>query len=143
MNKKFVELLNRKKAGTSTQFIFIILAVMAIFILMMQSTYLTTNESRFQNVNQIGREYLLQMESAGCLSSIDQASLLSDLNALGYLSNITITAPISEVGYGNSIALTIDYDITVKTISFTDLFHSSNGESVLHKTFSKKTTSKH
>lgn len=133
----------KKKAGTGTSFIIAAITMVAILVLMMMQVDSTTNVTRVQKVEQIGREYLLRMESDGCLTQSEQTNLQTELTSLGYVSNIVITAPTSAAGYGEKITLKIEYDMQVKKMSGTDLFQIKRTEVTMRKTFQKSTTSKH
>lgn len=132
----------KKKEGSSS-YLFIFFSVMAVFLLIMLDLDTSTNINRFQEVNQIGREYLLRMEADGYLTTEDRNDLKNNLSALGYVKNISISAPISAVDYGQEIELKIEYDIELEEIQFAGLFGSSPNVSEQHKVFNKKTTAKH
>lgn len=139
---KVKRLIFKKKEASST-YLTVWVSVMAVFILIMLNVNTATNINRFRIVNQIGREYLLRMESDGYLTPEDRTDLETELDALGYVNNITISAPLSEVAYGQQITLKIQYDIELKDMNFVDIFNSSSADSVKQKTFNQSTTAKH
>ena len=58
-------------------------------------------------IDQIGREYLLVMETTGYLSAEEQAALTASLEEAG-LSNVSLDGTTTvEVGYGSQIVLSI------------------------------------
>ncbi|MCD8379527.1 MAG: hypothetical protein LUC95_04190 [Lachnospiraceae bacterium] len=58
-------------------------------------------------IDQIGREYLLMMETEGCLSATEQAALTVSLEEAG-LCNVSLDGTTTvEAGYGSQIALCI------------------------------------
>lgn len=142
MGRELKKVFVKKKEGKSS-FAIILICFLGVFLLMMTQMDSTTNINRLQKVEQIGREYLLRMESDGYLTSTDRIELNSELTSLGYVSNVNITAPISEVGYGERIALKIEYDLEVEAISGADLFNYRNDSKTIRKTFRESTTSKH
>lgn len=136
-------ILTNKKEGTSISFVFILIAVLAVCVMIIFNTDMTTNTNRFQNVNQLAREYMLKMESAGCLTAASKSELKSELEDLGYISNVSVTAPEVEAGYGEAISLSIEYDIKLEKISFSDLINFSQGSKTEHKVKTLTSTSKH
>lgn len=143
MKQKWKEGLYEKKDGTHSSFVVMLVCFVASFIIILMMAYLTTDINRVQKVEQIGREYLLRMESDGYLTPSDQSALISDLQSLGYVSNISVTAPMNEVGYGEKITLRIEYDLQVENMRVTDLFDASKETQTMRKTFLESTTSKH
>lgn len=133
----------KKKRGDFTSFIIAIIGVLAMFVLMVIQIDMTTNINRIQTIEQIGREYLLRMESDGYLTISDQTELETDLTSLGYVGNVVITAPMSEVGYGERIVLKVEYDLQMETVTGTDLFQFGRDTVTIRKTFMEATTSKH
>lgn len=133
----------KKKVGSNSSYILLLVGVLGMFVLIMSQGYHFTNTNRVQKVEQIGREYLLRMESDGYLTQVDQNELISDLLSLGYVRNVSVTAPMVEVGYGEKISLEIEYDLQIKSIGGTELFEFSPDLSTVHKVFAESTTSKH
>ncbi len=132
-----------KKQEASITYLSVFIAVMAVFLLIMLDVHTSVNINRFREVNQIGREYLLRMESDGCLTPEDRDDLETALRGTGYVKNVTISAPVTPAAYGQEITLKIEYDIELKEMNFTDIFHASQAEKTERKMFHQSTTAKH
>lgn len=133
----------KKKSGVSSSFLMVFMAVLGVFIMMIMDVNFNTNHNRIRKVTQIEREYLLLMESDGCLPMADMTNLRQKLIDLGYVENISISAPTSPVTYGEEIVLQIDCDVQFEDVEIKDLFHISKKPFMVRKTFKEETTAKH
>ena len=79
----------------------------------------------------------------GCLPMADMTNLRQKLIDLGYVENISISAPTSPVAYGEEIVLQIDCDMQFEDVEIKDLFHISKKPFMVRKTFKEETTAKH
>ncbi|MBO5461184.1 MAG: hypothetical protein J5983_05265, partial [Ruminococcus sp.] len=102
------------------------LAVMLIFF----SGWMANISAR-DNVYQLSRRYILQMEAEGCLNSSLESRLRSDLATAG-MSNVSLSGTTtSEVDYGNVIVLKITGDLKVNSYSTTGFLQLVRTDSTL------------
>lgn len=91
-------------------FTIIAVAVMLIFYVGWMA-----NATKKDEVRQIGREYMLAMETEGRLSSAMESSMRTELASKG-LKNIDLSGTTRiDVGYGNEIFLCIKGDLDIDT----------------------------
>lgn len=91
-------------------FTIIAVAVMLIFYVGWMA-----NVTKKDEVRQIGREYMLAMETEGRLSSAMESSMRTELASKG-LKNIDLSGTTrTDVGYGNEIFLCIKGDLDIDT----------------------------
>lgn len=91
-------------------FTIIAVAVMLIFYVGWMA-----NVTKKDEVRQIGREYMLAMETEGRLSSAMESSMRTELASKG-LKNIDLSGTTRiDVGYGNEIFLCIKGDLDIDT----------------------------
>ena len=96
-----------------------LLTIMALAVMLLFFSGCMANISARDNVYQLSRRYILQMEAEGCLTSSMESRLKSDLTAAG-MNNISLTGTTtSEVDYGNVIVLNITGDLKVNSYSTT------------------------
>ena len=80
-----------------------ILTIMALAVMLIFFSGWMANISARDNVYQLSRRYILQMEGEGCLNSSLESRLRSDLATAG-MSNISLAGTTTlEVDYGNVI----------------------------------------
>lgn len=120
-------------------FTIIAVAVMLIFYVGWMA-----NVTKKDEVRQIGREYMLAMETEGRLSSTMESSMRTELASKG-LKNIDLSGTTRiDVGYGNEIFLCIKGDLDIDTYAT-----SSNGFQLLKNpgsipiSFRLESTAKH
>lgn len=120
-------------------FTIIAVAVMLIFYVGWMA-----NVTKKDEIRQIGREYMLAMETEGRLSSAMESSMRTELASKG-LKNIDLSGTTrTDVGYGNEIFLCITGDLDIDTYAT-----SSNGFQLLNNpgsipiSFKLESTAKH
>jgi hypothetical protein len=75
------------------------------------------NVAKKDEIRQIGREYILAMETEGRLSNSMESSMRAELASKG-LNNINLSGTtMTDVGYGNKIFLCIKGDLEIDTYS--------------------------
>ena len=102
------------------------------------------NVTKKDEVRQIGREYILAMESEGRLTSSMESSLRSELASKG-LRNINLSGTtMTDVGYGNEIFLCIRGDLEVdRYTTETDSFQLLQNTGTIPISFTLESTAKH
>lgn len=108
-----------------------LLTIMALAVMLLFFSGWMANISARDNVYQLSRRYILQMEAEGCLTSSMESRLRSDLTAAG-MNNISLTGTTtSEVDYGNVIVLKITGDLKVNSYSMTGFLQLVRTDSTL------------
>ena len=101
------------------------------------------NITKNDEVRQIGREYILAMETEGRLTSSLESSMRADLAAKG-LKNIDLSGTtMSDVGYGNEIFLCVKGDLEVDSFHTTGFLQMARGTSTLPVKIKLSSTAKH
>lgn len=108
-----------------------LLTIMALAVMLLFFSGWMANISARDNVYQLSRRYILQMEAEGCLTSSMESRLRSDLANAG-MNNISLTGTTtSEVDYGNVIVLKITGDLKVNFYSTTGFLQLVRTDSTL------------
>lgn len=108
-----------------------LLTIMALAVMLLFFSGWMANISARDNVYQLSRRYILQMEAEGCLTSSMESRLKSDLTAAA-MNNISLTGTTtSEVDYGNVIVLKITGDLKVNSYSTTGFLQLVRTDSTL------------
>lgn len=108
-----------------------VLTIMALAVILVFFSGWMANISARDNVYQLSRRYILQMETEGCLNSTLESRLRSDLADAG-MRNISLAgSTTSEVDYGNVIVLKITGDLEVNSYTTTGFFRLVRSDSAL------------
>lgn len=108
-----------------------LLTIIALAVMLIFFSGWMANISARDNVYQLSRRYILQMETEGCLSGTLESRLRTDLADAG-MSNVSLAGTTtSEVDYGNVIVLKITGDLTVNSYSTTGFLQLVRSDSTL------------
>ena len=100
------------------QFLPAIVVIVLLAVLWTGSMITASNINRSNDIQQVARTYLLQMETDGYLTEEIKGLLLNDLAALDMV-NIDLTGTsFTDVGYGNQVRLVIRGKVNLKDIKF-------------------------
>lgn len=101
----------KKRKGSIDSIAFILIGILAIYIVVMSAIYIFNYLMLYEDVNSVARAYLLEMETVGYLNPEKKTQLISDLSML-QVNDIDLSGTsMSDVGYGNRIYLDIKCDI--------------------------------
>ena len=121
-----------------------IFTTIAVAIMLVFYVGWMANVAKKDEVRQIGREYILAMETEGRLSGSMESAMKTELASKG-LKNINLNGTTrTDVGYGNEIFLCIKGDLEIDTYAT-----ASNGFQLLQNTgsipiqFTLESTAKH
>lgn len=118
----------------------LLLIVCAILLIASINGNSTTHNKN--QIDLIQRQYLLRMESQGCLTNSDKANLISDLENIG-VKNITVDSSCSnKVKYGDYITLKFTADIPIKVLK-SEKLNLQNTVEYVNKTCSMTSTAKY
>lgn len=133
----------KKKEGSIHKFAIPLFTVVAVFIIIM--VFLKSSsviEKKFQ-IDVIGRDYILKMESNGYMDSVTQQRLVSDLQKVG-AKNISLTGTtFNKVGYGKDIALSINCNIDMEKYTISGFFKIQKTLTPIPITVNRNSTAKH
>lgn len=106
----------KKDKGGIDNYLFIPIMITAVVILLLSVIPIFSLLSDKSEIDQIGRTYLLKMESDGYLSSDMKSQLIDDLKSIKNVKNIDILDTTeTRVGYGQKVYLkfivTYNYEI--------------------------------
>ena len=111
-------MLKKKDKGMLDQFLPAIVVIVLLAVLWTGSMITASNINRSNDIQQVARTYLLQMETDGYLTEENKGLLLNDLAALDMI-NIDLTGTsFTDVGYGNQVRLVIRGKVNLKDINF-------------------------
>ena len=105
--------MRKKDAGFAEKLLPVLLSTGMVFgLVLLSGRFMEVFRTREQ-LNQIARAYMLEMETIGCLQSADMDALRGDLEQEG-LGNVNLMGTTtSPVGYGEQIELVIEGDLSV------------------------------
>lgn len=105
--------MRKKDAGFAEKLLPVLLSTGMVFgLVLLSGRFMEVFRTREQ-LNQIARAYMLEMETIGCLQSDDMDALRVDLEQEG-LANVNLMGTTtSPVGYGEQIELVIEGDLSV------------------------------
>lgn len=133
-----------KRKGTVADALVPILAILTVSILMASFLYMLSLISMKENVKEIARKYLLEMETKGYLPAASNLKLRQDLMEIG-MTDITLDGTTdTDVGYGNEIHLYISGNLPTKVLDTAgaDLFSFVLQNEKYHISVHKMSTAK-
>lgn len=118
-------------------------AIIAVAVMLVFYIGWMGNVNKNDEVRQIGREYILAMETEGRLTSSLESSMRADLSSKG-LKNIDLSGTTtSDVGYGNEIFLSIKGDLEVDSFNTTGFLQLVRGTDTIPIEIKLASTAKH
>ena len=134
----------KKDQGNMMSIFPAIFTIIAVAIMLVFYVGWMANVTKKDEVRQIGREYILAMESEGRLTSSMESSLRSELASKG-LRNINLSGTtMTDVGYGNEIFLCVRGDLEVdRYTTATDSFQLLQNTGTIPISFTLESTAKH
>lgn len=136
--RKNMKWIRKKTKGDST-YLATLIAIFVILVLFTSLFYVYAQIQKQNKVERVYRQYLLEMETKGYLTSSAKARLISDLTACG-VENIDLTGTSqSPVGYGQPVYLCIKGDLKVDRLNFVGS-NASKGQGVMHIDIKKSGT---
>lgn len=133
-----------KKDSGNVMYIFpAVFTIIAVSIMLVFYIGWMANVAKKDEVRQIGREYMLAMETEGRLSSSLESSMRAELAAKG-LKNIDLSGTTtSDVGYGNEIFLCVKGDLEINTYSTSSGFQLLRNAGTIPVSITLESTAKH
>jgi len=114
----YKKLLFRKSKGdVVTDLAIPLITLIIIGVLLVATLSFVKENKRLDDMDRIGRQYMLHMESDGYLTDANKQSLISKLESIGAKSISLSGTTTSSVEYGNEINLMISCDIEIDTIN--------------------------
>lgn len=133
----------KKDSGNVMHIFPAVFTIIAVSIMLVFYIGWMTNVAKKDEVRQIGREYILAMETEGRLSSSLESSMRAELAAKG-LKNIDLSGTTtSDVGYGNEIFLCVKGDLEINTYSTSSGFQLLRNVGTIPVSITLESTAKH
>lgn len=113
----------RKEKGSIGDFLAVGIWMLFLSLLMIRYMDSVGVIQEKEQVNQLARQYILRMETVGCLTAQDQSSLLNSLQQMQVTEVNLEGTTFGSVGYGEMIALRVqgklrgEYGFEVKMFS--------------------------
>ena len=113
-----------KRKGTLADALVPVMAILAISILLISFLYILSLVSMKEDVKEIARKYILEMETMGYLSAASDIKLRQELMSIGMTDINLDGTTYTDAGYGNEIHLYISGNLPAKVLDTagTDLF---------------------
>lgn len=133
----------KKDSGNVMHIFPAVFTIIAVSIMLVFYIGWMANVAKKDEVRQIGREYILAMETEGRLSSSLESSMRAELAAKG-LKNIDLSGTTtSDVGYGNEIFLCVKGDLEINTYSTSSGFQLLRNVGTIPVSITLESTAKH
>ncbi len=133
----------KKDSGNVMHIFPAVFTIIAVSIMLVFYIGWMANVAKKDEVRQIGREYMLAMETEGRLSSSLESSMRAELAAKG-LKNIDLSGTTtSDVGYGNEIFLCVKGDLEINTYSTSSGFQLLRNAGTIPVSITLESTAKH
>lgn len=133
----------KKKDGNVGKMGVILVALISMFILLMITVFSFADMEKKTDIDEVGRNYILRMESTGFLTNSDEGNMINDLKKLGVKNISTTGSTKSKVGYGKEVSLNISGKVEVTSYVFKDLFEIKKVDTPVNIKISKTSTAKH
>ncbi len=108
MKKNLTKLIKKKNKGMIQDILPSLIIIIACGILMVMFVHILGLMMRCEEIRQVGRRYLLVMETEGCLSDSQETQMIADLTGLGIAgSDIIVDGQTTRTGvnYGKPVKL--------------------------------------
>lgn len=114
-----------KQEGSVMDFLSVCICILAMSIVLTAYFYCSDLLLRKGQLSQVARNYILKMETVGCLTEGDKNSLLAELQSIGIEGIDLSGSTMNPVEYGDSVILHIRGKIQGRVWEENhDLFHS-------------------
>ncbi len=108
---------NKKMGDIVTSFTMPLLTIVFVSILLFMFLNTTKQDKIADDLDRMGRKYILQMETDGYLTAGNKNKLISSLESIG-VKNISLAGTtMQNVAYGSEIDLMISCDVEVENIT--------------------------
>lgn len=104
------------KSKGEGQYIAFVLVLVVMLAVIVYAVNITADMERSRKISNIIREYVLKMESAGCLSAEQQQALVISLENLGMTDIVFNVNPLLQASYGEEVVLSVTGTIQVNNI---------------------------
>lgn len=104
------------KSKGEGQYIAFVLVLVVMLAVIVYTVNITADMERSRNISNIMREYVLKMESAGCLSAEQQQALVISLENLGMTDIVFNVNPLIQASYGDEVVLSVTGTVQVNNI---------------------------
>lgn len=105
-----------KRKG-SEKFIAAVLVLVVMLALLVYSVNLSADAEKGRRIEAVMREYILIMESNGCLSAAQQDALTLQLTGLGMTDIVYNDNPLQQAEYGGEVVLSVTGTVDVSNIT--------------------------
>lgn len=113
---KKLQKLKSKKGGILDICVVVLITVLFAFAIILASMNDIGSINTNSEAHRIARNYMLKIESSGCLNSDDSTKLKEKLESIG-LSNIDLSGTtMTKVNNGDDVYLNIHYSQTIKSL---------------------------
>lgn len=133
----------KKKKGIIDDIGIPLLAIVAMFIMLMAFILSNKDSNKINEVDSIIRDYTLSMESKGYLDTESRNELIRDLQDLG-VSNINLAGTTtSKVGYGKRIHLVVNGQVEVTSYELEGLLKVNQKTNIQNISRNRSSIAKH
>lgn len=121
----------------------VLIGILAIIFILLMNISTTSAAAKRNRIEVIAHEYILRMESEGCLTDTLKQELISDLGNNG-VENISISATTRTACYGDKISLTIRGTLVTPSYKYDNRnFTIAKADANIRVSVTKKSVSRH
>jgi len=129
--------------GGTMDMIQILIGILALVFLLMINISFTSTADKRSRIELVEHEYILRMETEGCLTNDARTLLVETLSDMG-MQDIEVSGTVSPVGYGDRITLTIRGNLVTTAYSMTDVgFSLTRGKTSIPVNITKTSISRY
>ncbi len=143
LKRKLKSIVLKKKDGRVDKQVSLTLSmmVMSIMLIMMSNTF--NDMEAKNNIEHVGRNYMLRIESNGYLDKEDERGMIGELQALGVTNINTTGTTKSKLGYGKQCNLNVNGKYNLTVLDVINIFNVEENKEAVDISIDKKSTSKY
>lgn len=133
----------KKKDGRVDKQVSLTIAMMVMGIMLIMMSHTFNDMEAKNNIEHVGRNYMLRIESNGYLDKEDERGMIGELQALGVTNINTTGTTKSKPGYGNQCSLNVNGKYNLTVLDVISIFNVKESKKAVDVSIDKKSTSKH
>lgn len=132
-----------KEKRKGSQYIEAVLVLVVVLGLLVYTVNLSADAERGRRITAVMREYILLMESHGCLSAAQQQALTLRLESLGMTDIVYNVDPQRKADYGSEVVLSVTGTVEVSNITAYNNFQLVRAEGGIRVTKEIRSTAQY
>jgi hypothetical protein len=107
----------KKKKGNVMSILSVLLGILGLSLMMITLLHTVKLLDQKEEISGLARQYILRMETVGCLAQNDRIALESRLRLLGMTEVDLSGTSFAPVGYGNPVYLCINGKLSMQQVN--------------------------